>query len=42
MMINDGTKRILKVTNVTTRDEGIYKCKVQDKMTSAKLYVARK
>lgn len=38
---SDGTKRILRVNNVTNRDEGLYKCKVQDKITQGKLYVAR-
>ncbi|KAK2158172.1 hypothetical protein LSH36_175g03003 [Paralvinella palmiformis] len=40
MIVNDGMKRILRVTNVSGKDEGIYKCKVQDKLTSGKLYVA--
>lgn len=38
----EGTKRKLRVNNVSNRDEGIYRCKVQDKVTSGKLYVARK
>ena len=40
--ISEGNKRKLRVNNVTNRDEGLYKCKVQDKFTQGKLYVARK
>jgi len=40
--VQDGKKRKLRVANVSSKDEGFYKCKVQDKVTSAKLYVARK
>lgn len=40
--VQDGKKRRLRVTNINGRDEGIYKCKVQNKTTYAKLYVARK
>jgi len=40
--VQDGKKRKLRVANITSKDEGFYKCKVQDKVTSAKLYVARK
>ena len=42
MPITDGLKRILKISNITMRDEGKYSCKVQEHMTTAKLYVARK
>jgi len=40
--VQDGKKRKLRVANISSKDEGFYKCKVQDKVTSAKLYVARK
>jgi len=40
--VQDGKKRKLRVANISGRDEGFYKCKVQNKVTSAKLYVARK
>lgn len=40
--VQDGKKRRLRVTNISSRDEGIYKCKVQNKVTSGKLFVARK
>jgi hypothetical protein len=40
--ISEGNKRKLRVNNVTNKDEGLYKCKVQDKVTQGKLYVARK
>jgi len=39
--VQDGKKRKLRVANISSKDEGFYKCKVQDKVTSAKLYVAR-
>ena len=39
--VNDGTKRVLQIHNINNRDEGMYSCKVQDKETTAKLYVAR-
>jgi obscurin-RhoGEF protein len=38
--VQDGKKRRLRVSNISGKDEGIYKCKVQNKVTSAKLYVA--
>jgi len=38
--VQDGKKRRLRVNNISSKDEGIYKCKVQGKETSAKLYVA--
>ena len=41
MQVVSGKKRILKVMNVDNKDEGKYTCKMQDKSTSAKLYVAR-
>jgi len=37
----DGKKRILQVHDVTSKNEGEYSCKVQNKVTTAKLYVAR-
>jgi len=40
--VQDGKKRKLRVANITSKDEGFYKCKVQDKVTTGKLYVARK
>lgn len=40
--VQDGKKRRLRVTNISGKDEGLYKCKVQNKVTSGKLYVARK
>ena len=41
-MAHDGKKRILEVKDVKGIDEGRFTCKVQEKTTSAKLYVARK
>ena len=40
-IVSDGKKRILRVNNVNNTDEGRYTCKVQDKESTAKLYVAR-
>ena len=40
--VSDGRLRKLEVLNVTAKDEGLFKCVVQGKETSAKLYVARK
>ena len=40
-MIVEGTLRQLHVNNVANQDEGIYTCSVQNKISSAKLYVAR-
>ena len=40
--VQDGKKRRLRVSNISGKDEGLYKCKVQNKVTSGKLYVARK
>jgi len=40
--VQDGKKRKLRVANISSKDEGFYKCKVQDKVTTGKLYVARK
>ena len=42
MFVVDGKKRKLRVNNVSSKDEGLYSCKVQNKETRAKLYVARK
>jgi len=39
--VQEGKKRRLRVTNISSKDEGMYSCKVQNKSTSAKLYVAR-
>jgi len=38
--VQDGKKRRLRIANISGKDEGIYKCMVQNKVTSAKLYVA--
>ena len=38
----DGMKRRLIVNNVTMKDEGLYSCKVLDKVTTADLFVERK
>ena len=40
-MVVEGTLRQLRVNNVASQDEGIYACSVQNKISSAKLYVAR-
>ena len=39
--VTDGRLRKLEVNDVTAKDEGLFKCVVQGKETSAKLYVAR-
>lgn len=41
VMVADGKSRRLEVKNVTSKDEGLFKCVVQGKETSGKLYVAR-
>ena len=41
-VVSEGFKRRLEIVGVTNKDEGLYSCRVQDKATTAKLYVARK
>jgi len=40
--LKDGFKHQLKVLNVSLQDEGLYSCTIQNKVSIAKLYVARK